>query len=217
MRSRMPEVVRIALVCAVYGLFALYFRQYYWLIVVAFLGLYLLRTLPPTLRIAAAAIGVVALAFTPADVFYQLQHARDAVNAFRIGRDIAGARTAFVNIVEPDGYGNFLVNYGHAIARLHLPFLFAPFRLQEAYLLMNLAAYGWLAWAGLRSRDRRVQTPALLFASHFMVLMVFEPDLSSYLRHLSSALPYLVPAAVLLDAPRRRAVALVSRSSPALA
>lgn len=208
MRSRLPEIARIALVCAIYGVFALLFRQYYYLIIVAFLGLCLLRTLPSALQVAAMMVGVVALAFVPSDIFHQLQHARDSVNAFRIGRDIAGARTAFVNVVEPGGYGNFLINYGYAIARLHLPFLFGQFRMQEAYLLMNLAAYGWLVWTGLRSRDRLVQTPVLLVVSHFTVLMLFEPDLGSYLRHLSSALPYLVPAAVLLD---RRAASLSSQ------
>ena len=204
LRSKLPEMAKVALVCAIYCVFALLFRQYYYLIVVVFLGLCLLRHLPPVLQVAAVVIGFVALAFVPSDVFYQLQHARDAVNAFRVGRDVEGARTAFVNIVEPGGYGNFLINYGYAIARLHLPFLFGPFRVQEAYLLLNLAAYAGLVWVSLRSRSRFVQTPGLLFVSHFAVLMLFEPDLGSYLRHLSSALPYLVPAAVLLDLPARR-------------
>lgn len=204
LRTRWPEWLKIALVCVIYAAYAMMFRQYYYLIVVAFIGLCLLRTLPAPLQLAAIAIGLVALAFVPAEIFAKLQTARDAVNINRIGRDLPGSKTAFMNLVQPGGYGEFLINYGYATARLHLPFLFGAFRLQEAFLLVNLAAYATFAWVGLRSRLRLVQTPALLFLAHVAILMLFEPDLGSYLRHLSSALPYLVPAVMLLDQGRWR-------------
>lgn len=211
--SKFPRYVKLATVCVAYVVYANLFRSYYYLICAVFLGLCFLRFLPTTFRVYAVVLLGVLVAFTPADIFAQLQGSRDFVNADRVGRTIAGARTAFMNLERPEDYWAFVKNYVYAAVRLNLPIFFGA-RVQELFLFLNVGLYLALFTMGAffnrifgRAREYipagdyawSVQTSALLFGSHVLVLICFEPDLGSYLRHMSSALPYLVPVLIAFD------------------
>ena len=62
-----------------------------------------------------------------------------------------------------------------------------------------LCTYVLLMIRGLRSGNSRVSWPAALFCAHMLVLNIFEPDLGSYLRHLSTALLFLAPSLAMWD------------------
>src|SRR5690606_16251863 len=123
----------------------------------------------------------------------ELGEARDIVNRGRQWSNFAGSRSAFMNLVPTRDAFDFLVNYFYAVLRLNLPILFNPAP-QEVFLMLNVGIYGWLAYIGCSVRDPAVRFPVVLFISHVLVLTIFEPDLGSYLRHLSSVFIYLLPA-----------------------
>jgi uncharacterized membrane protein len=204
---------RYALVSSIYILYALFFREYYLLIIGVFIASLAIRRLNLVFAISLATLLVAALLLVPSDVFSQLQSSRDAFNQNRIRFGaVAGGRTAFMNPLPPTDLFSFVVNYIYAFVRLNVPVLFGT-TARDLFLFVNIAIYGWVITKFLGYRRNRATTPLILFVSHISVLIIFEPDLGSYLRHVSSALPYCIPAFNLIDqrsaiasprAPRRR-------------
>ena len=175
------------------SIYAVIFRQYFAIVAVVFIGLAILKRMTWTQRaIVFLIIPIVAL-FIPNDIYITLQEQRDIVNYYRIGFTGSGTRTAFLNYMRPQGLYSFLVNYGYAFVRLNFPVFFGS-GAKEVFLMANVFIYGALAWAGARSNDPRVWRPAMLFLAHFLTLLLFEPDLGSYLRHTGTSLPLLAPA-----------------------
>jgi hypothetical protein len=174
--------------------YAYFFRQYFILIALVFLLLICFNRFNWTSRAIFAIFSIIVLVMLPNDIFTTLQESRDIVNRHRIGFSGDGNRTVFLNLLPPTDLWSFLINYVYATLRLTMPVFFGAFGAKEVFLMANSAIFAWLLWVGLRSRDRRVWRPAVLFLSHFSVLMLFEPDLGSYLRHISTSVPLLGPA-----------------------
>ena len=101
------------------------------------------------------------------------------------GIDTAGHRTVFLNPLPVDGLVNFSINYLYAAIRLNAPVFFAP-----SFKDLFLTIYAWaLIYALYRYRKPATLTgfcARALVISHLLVLLVFEPDHGTYLRHLSS-------------------------------
>lgn len=193
----------LALVYIPYGL---YFRQYYLLIYVIFALTLIVAHLNGKWRLAAIPLAIACLLLIPSEVFSTLQGTRDWINAHRVWDNIDGNRTAFLNPFPPDNLWHFSLNYGYAILKLNMPILFYH-GIKEIFLTINVAIYAYLSWIGIRSTRADVRLPTLLFISHFLVMMIFEPDLGTYLRHLSSVMLFAVPALTLLDRPILREAA----------
>jgi hypothetical protein len=163
-----------------------------------FVGLILLRRMPFFVVISVLLLVVAIAVVLPPHVFAQLQGSRDSIfNVDRIGRALPGARTAFANVYPPDSFFHFIANYVYAALRLNFPF-FSGVTPRDIYLFANVILFAWIAIAGFRS-DLRTFDNTALFVSHVLVSICFEPDVGSYLRHISSAMPYLVPAVVVVD------------------
>jgi hypothetical protein len=189
-RSTISAVVIATFLLCIY---AVIFRQYFLLIALVFVALVIFRNSNWLARfLMVIAIPVVLLAI-PADIYVALQEQRDIVNVHRIGFSGGGTRTAFINPMTPIGLESFLYNYGYAILRLNLPAIFGG-GVKEAAMMAQIAVLAVLLSLGLSSTDSRVWRPATLFLAHFMVLMLFEPDLGSYLRHIMTSMPLLAPA-----------------------
>src|SRR5690606_1092198 len=103
-----------------------------------------------------------------------------------------------------------------AIVRLNFPIIFQP-GTKELFLTVNVSILGYLAFLGLSSPDRRTWRPTLLFLSHFMVLMIFEPDYGSYLRHIMTSAPLLGPALLEIGSRRKNRNRLVASASAPIA
>lgn len=198
LRSRLPIVVRLSLSLAIYVGYGAIFREYYLVVALIFGLLVAALSTPYPWRFLYVLAGGGALFFVPPRIFRLLEGSRDIFNASRVGHELAGARTAFLNYLPPNNLPNFLVDYIYAALRLNFAPLF-NFGIKELFLSFNVLAFLALAIVGMRATDERVRLPALLYISHFLVSILFEPDLSSYLRHSSSVLLYLAPAMVLLD------------------
>lgn len=195
--KRIPPLVKAAAVGAVYVGYAFVFRQYYLIIIALWFGILLFLKATwgwRTVLILLVPLGMLAV---PNEVYDTLQLQRDVVNITRAGFAGAGNRTAFLNLVEPNGLGTFIVNFLYAAVRLNLPIVGGG--LKELYLFINLCIYAWLMVTGLRSGNPRISWPAGLFLAHVLVLNIFEPDLGSYLRHVSTALLLLAPSLVMHD------------------
>ncbi len=201
---------RVLAVAACYLVYAYFMREYFVIIVAAFLALMLLAQLGWSLRLLVVAGALVGLSFAPAWLFETLQGTRDLLNSVRLATMVVGAQSAFMNPLPPDSLGNFLINYGYAFLRLNLPVLF-QLRMQEVFLLTVALTTLWLVWYGARAGGPKERACALLVLAHMMTLNLFEPDLGSYMRHLTSATIYLAPVLALLD---RR---LLDRAPPAAA
>jgi len=197
MRSSMPLYIKMMVVAAIYTAYAYIFRPYYYLIFVVFSLIVFMRRMPPLMLISLFFLGLAVAALLPDSAFSQLQASRDVFNIDRLGRDLPGVRTAFGNLIPPKGIVTFAINYAYAFARLNFPF-FSGVTPRDIYLFANVILFSWLVVIGLRS-DSKTSDSTALFLSHVLVSICFEPDTGSYLRHVSSALPYLVPALVVLD------------------
>ncbi|VWB31367.1 hypothetical protein BLA6993_01354 [Burkholderia lata] len=173
-------------VVALYAGYAAVVRSYFALILAISLAAFLFRHVSwrgKTLLISSAAI---ALFLLPPDVYYLLQHPRDMAADYLAYGSPFGARTSFYNPVAPDSFFAFCANFAYAVLRLNLPLLF-DVGLKE--LAMQL--FVWIALAAVWRRARHDTHPArdllaCVVIGHVAVSMLFEPDLGSYTRHLSS-------------------------------
>ena len=194
---RLSGLARVVAVAVCYLFYAYFMREYFIVILAAFAGLMVLAHVPRGLGAALVLGALGALSLAPSELFQILQGPRDYINLLRMATSTVGVQSAFTNPLPPDSLGNFLVNYGYALARLNLPVLF-QLRLQEVFLLSVTLTTFSLIWFGLRHGGPREHACALLVLAHALTLNLFEPDLGSYLRHLTSATIYLAPVLVLL-------------------
>lgn len=214
--SRSSTILKLATIIAIYVPYGLYFRQYYLIIA----GSFILMTIASGIRdkrwiIPIFLVIMIILTMVPAQYYYEVGSVRDYLNRGRVWDNVSGSRTAFFNPLPPDGMFNFIINYFYAVFRLNLAVLTSP-RPQELFLTLNAGTFAFLAWVGMRAKDRCVKLPTLMFIAHFLVMMLFEPDLGSYLRHASAVLPYLIPALICWDRQlfqRRRHPSIPRRSA----
>jgi len=186
------DTVLIAVIVIIYGLYGAFFREYYLLILAAFLGFYVMSKAAPTLRWTYLLLAFVVLLLLPEQIYGMLQGPRDETN-FWIGFGAAEQiRTIFRNPFPPDGPWHFLGNYAYAFAVLHFPF-FLFTTVKEFLMFVNILFYGWLLFTGLKLLKGPLRLLLYLFAAHVVVLVLFEPDLGSFFRHFSSAFLYLLP------------------------
>ena len=200
--------LRVALVTIIYLIFGAFFRQYYLLIALTFFALYFLSRARMRWLLFYTPIFGIILLLIPSDIFPELQGARDLINK---GND--SVRSAFFNYVPPTDLASFIINYAYAAARLNLAPLFS-FSMKEIFLFANNVIFLALIYFGVKNSNEKIRYPAFLFLSHILVLIIFEPDLGSYLRHSSSVLLYLVPVMVSLD--QRLLLRLLPSRQPSL-
>lgn len=188
--ERFPKgAALIGSVGLVYALYGYLFRDYFYLILFFFLFILAVRKLALQWKIVLFLGLVLVLTLTPVSMLQSLQGHRDIVNYYRLNDpNFVGARTAFANLMPIDGAWSFTVNYIYAMIRLNLAFFLDPGP-KELFLGMNVLGYLLAIVFGFRHGSRFAQNAASLLLAHLIVLHLFEPDLGSYMRHLSITLP----------------------------
>jgi hypothetical protein len=170
---------KIALVIAIYLLYAWQFRIYYVLIAAIMAVMHIVFSTQGKLR-TAMVLGVLAACLAlPGDFWNQLQQARDIINMEREG--LSDSKTIFSNILTPNGVLTAFPNAGFAAIR----FYFAPIfslRVQEIFLSFTLCLLTFL----LLRRHNHKHPLCLLLVANFAVQTFFEPDLGSFFRHLTA-------------------------------
>jgi hypothetical protein len=174
-----------------YITYAIIFRIYFLIIFFGVVYLYLLFVLPVYVKTIMLTALFVVFLLVPVELLYDLQAPRDVANIKRIyshGRD--GARTAFMNPFEINGIVSFMKNYLYSYWKMDLS-VFVSLSIKEIYLFLNLVCYYSIAFWAVFSNCRKCKMLGFVILSHILVLHLFEPDSGSYLRHLSSTLPYV--------------------------
>jgi hypothetical protein len=173
-----------------YGGYALLVRPYFLLIVVIAFGIVWFRRVSLHWKIVAVIVLAGGLALAPATVYFALLHPRDMAVDYLVYQSPFGARTSFYNPLEPTSFFTFCFDYLYASVRLNLAPLFSPGPKEAAMQFFVLLAVGPAFRTMLRRRDVHqpvaYQLCACLVLAHVSVSMLFEPDLGSYVRHLSS-------------------------------
>lgn len=181
---------KIMTISIIYCIYALVFRQYYYLITFLFLCIFFFKGSNNYIKIMLILLASSTFLLLPSNIYYELQSARDVVNEFRINTSISGNRTAFPNPLTPNSLYNFIYNYIYAITRLNFGFFFS-FNIKDLIFMPYPFIYFYYLLLGYISKDKICQLASYLILSHFLVYSLFEPDAGSYARHFSSTLPYL--------------------------
>jgi hypothetical protein len=195
-RGRRAALVPVVALVAYVG-YALLVRRYFLLIVLIAGGIALWHRASTRWKLVLAIAVGGGLALLPTSVYFLLLHPRDMAVDYLVYQSPFGARTGFYNPLVPESFAAFCGDYLYASARLHLALLFSPGVKELAMQGFVLLAL-WPAWRNLRATKSRHaataatphrlvgETLACLVMAHVAVSMLFEPDLGSYIRHLSS-------------------------------
>ncbi|KWI26332.1 hypothetical protein [Burkholderia stagnalis] len=201
---------------APYGVYACFIRSYFALIAAIALTCVVFRLLSLRGQLVLCAAAGLIFALLPDWAYYALLHPRDMAVDYLVYESPFGARTSFYNPVDPSSLYGFIIDYLYAIGRLNLAPLFSPGP-KEVVMQIFVALAVAPALRVLRCRRATVGSPsdivlASLVFGHIAVSMLFEPDLGSYIRHLSSiallSMSLLVPYAQ----PRQSTPSLASAS-----
>ncbi|MBZ5789574.1 hypothetical protein K8353_05570 [Burkholderia contaminans] len=184
--QRRPALVAIAAAVVLYGAYAAIVRSYFVLILGVALAVLLFRRGSWRRRTLLMLAAPLVLVLLPNDAYYLLLHPRDMAADYLAYGSPYGARTSFHNPVAPTSFFAFCVDYLYATLRLNLPVLFSPGPKEIA-----MQVFVWIALASVWRRtpgDGQLARDVLasLVIGHVAVSMLFEPDLGSYTRHLSS-------------------------------
>jgi len=184
-----------------YLMFGLGLRDYYLLVLLVFIGLLLFSRTPGQLKLLYVLPIILVLLFLPASVFEAVGGARDMVNEIYVyGLPEEDVRTFFVNPFPSDNGLHFVGNYIYAFVILNIPFT-RDVTFKEIVLFVNIALCSGLMIYALRrfGHDDVRRYLAFLFLSQLLVFWIFEPDSGSYLRHVLTFVPFLMPTFLALD------------------
>ncbi|KUZ77118.1 hypothetical protein [Burkholderia ubonensis] len=184
--QRRFTVVTLVAAAALYLGYAALVRSYFALILAIALAALLFAHMSWHGRVLMLIGAPVALFLLPHDMYYLLQHPRDMAADYLAWGSPFGARTSFHNPLEPTSFIGFCANYLYGLLRLNLPVLFSP---EPKEIAMQL--FVWIALAAVWNpasirANRACGVLACVVIGHVAVSMLFEPDLGSYTRHLSS-------------------------------
>jgi hypothetical protein len=169
--------------------YAMFVRQYYYVIAGFAAAILLARRLPGrTLIILMSATPL--LVYLGIDWVAKLEAARDTVNIYRISADADGFRTAFLNPFNLHSPGGVMANYAYAAGQLMAPFAFGHTLKDLLFTPFIAAVTLTLCWA-LASADLGRQWAGALIAGYLLTAFTFEPDVGSFARHASSFFPLL--------------------------
>lgn len=177
--SHRSKIFKVAVVTVLYLLYAYYFRFYYAFIAAGMVFLTCLFSSTGRMRIALICLAIVVCIALPGDIWTQLQLARDSVNTSREG--LSDSKTIFSNLLTPDGFITAIPNSLYAAVR----FLFAPaFSLRPQELLLSIVLWSAII---LMVRNKNYSHPLMaLLMANFLIQTFFEPDLGSFLRHMTA-------------------------------
>jgi hypothetical protein len=190
-RTPLPLLLTILGCYAFYGFFV---RSYYLLIVVVFMVYLIIDKTHAYLVFLYVLLLLLIVFLLPEQLYQTLEGSRDEVNYWII-RGEAGheVRTLLTNPFPPDSGLHFLGNYAYALCFLNFPFLL-DVSVKEVIMAVDIAVNTWLITTGIRMLQGPQKLLTFLFVAHVTVLILFEPDFGSYMRHFSSVFLYLLPA-----------------------
>ena len=170
-----------------------YIRLYYILILMVFFFIFLLLNLKKTkykVLFTFFLIFIIAL-FLPKEIYPLLFAQRDLSNEFAVSIGSIN-RTAFNNLYIPTNFIEAIINYIYISSIIFFPIIYF-YSIKEIFLtIINYFIIKYLLMIRTIKTTYKTNILYALFYSHLFVLIIFEPDLGSYLRHITSCSLYLV-------------------------
>lgn len=198
MYTEKSKLMKLLIIMGMYAVYAAVFRSYYFLIIFTFICTFVFAKASVSQKVCLVLVGIALLLMTPVEILVKLQGQRDLMNYVRVSSGEAGHRTAFMNPYLIDSLWHFILNYVHAILRMHTPIIF-DFGIKSIGWMgiASLYAYALLKGAWQKWEGSDILFP--LFMAHLLVLMLFEPDIGTYIRHITSVFLYVLPGILALD------------------
>jgi hypothetical protein len=201
-RSIRSFFIKICIVSLIYFIYAIFMRQYYFIILAVFLLFIFSASLSNFLRTSNGAfltiiipLIIISLMIVPESIFIETQGARDLVNQ-HYDRE---SRTAFLNPFPTTNGLYFILNYLYSFLRLNFS-IFFTFSYKEIFHMASIFFISRLFIAGFKEdKYSNAKICTQLSLSHILVLMIFEPDIGSYLRHVTSIFVYFTPMIILCN------------------
>jgi hypothetical protein len=185
---------KVALAAVVlYVGYAVTVRTYFLLILAVAVGAWMFRASSLRGKLILTLIALIGLFALPDQAYYALLHPRDMAVDYLVAGSPFGARTGFYNLIPPDSFSSFCVDYLYAMLKLHVPVLFfpGPKELVMTCLMAIILASIFCRTPEPRSdKEAAIEILACLVIGHMAVSMLFEPDLGSYTRHLTSVVVF---------------------------
>lgn len=181
--------VPMALAMAMYLAYAATLRAYFALIAGLALAIWVQSRLGGRWQLLIASAIPVVLVCLPPWVFAALQQPRDLAVDYLMFQSPFGSRTSFYNPFPPVSWAAFVGNYGYATVRLNFAVIWSPGVKEAVMQCWVFPAVGppvARLVRGLRSGSPGQDVAVSLVLAHVAVSMLFEPDLGSFMRHLSS-------------------------------
>lgn len=191
--KRVPEDIWFAVV-VIGGAYLVYgglFRGYWLLIYGCFFIMFFALRVSFSVLIFSLVVVLFFIFFVDAIGFFdisEVQRWRDVVNEKRLFFS-EGNRTMFFNPLDPGEFSGFVFNYIYAFSLLLFPVVYgidAPSLFLQVH---NLICFLLVFFC---FRLRKGGGLPVLYISHVMVLVLFEPDQGSYMRHVSVVSIYLI-------------------------
>tara|TARA_B100000900_G_scaffold151990_1_gene129087 strand:+ start:32754 stop:33764 length:1011 start_codon:yes stop_codon:yes gene_type:complete len=180
------------LITVLYLCYAYHIRAYYFLIFAVFVFLYLLTSFKKIkYRICLLMTFLIFIFLLPNELYSFLFSHREISNTYALNINSVN-RTVINNLFIPTNFIELIINYLYVMSVMLFP-VFYFFTYKELFLMfLNsfIIIYFFKIYKLKHSLDTRILYS--LFYAHLFVLFIFEPDLGSYLRHLTSCSIYFV-------------------------
>ena len=198
------DYIPLFFISIIYFFYIHYFRSYYLIALLVAAGLLLLKY--TNKEFAFTLITLVVLYF----LFFSHEHSIDKIDGIRdvLNQHRHNSNTAlsmFTNLFPAKGIINFFINYCYAFLRLFFP-VFFYYSVKSVFLtlfnLLLLILIKDCVYSIKQNKDKNIIFPYFcicLLAGHWLTQILFEPDLGSYLRHLSSYCLLLLPGMYFYD------------------
>ena len=195
------EFHSVIVIALIYLIYSYLFRGYYIIITGLFVSLWLIIRLNKKSIYWIIVPAVFLYLMVPDAVLSDVASLRDRVNSWRVYSGSDAIRTIFFNLYAEPNHIEFIANYIYSIIRLNLSFFISP-GIRELWLTITAWAYIFLSFRALFSKASKHQKIlGALVAAHILTLQLFEPDLGSYMRHVTSIFVLALP---LIDIRRPR-------------
>lgn len=183
----------LLVIIMLYLFYGYYIRFYYILILMLFLFIFLLLNLQKTrykVLLTSFLFFSIAL-FLPEEIYPLIFAQRDLANDFAVSIGSIN-RTAFNNLYLPTNFIEAIINYIYVSSIIFFPIIYF-YSIKEVFLtIINCYIIKYLLMIRTIKTTYKTNILYALFYSHLFIIIIFEPDLGSYLRHVTSCSLYLV-------------------------
>jgi hypothetical protein len=191
--GRPVNLFTFAVIAGLYSLYALLFREYYFLILALGIALFgALQIRGSTVRVLAlTTMAILGMTAGGSAVSQLEQNRRDLYIELLEGRSWAtGVRSQFDNPWPAESLAGRIENAVYATARLTFPVIWGRSVKDLLFTAYPLAVI-YTLWLCFSVPSRKLKLIGCLITGSVLISILFEPDVGSFARHSSTMFPFL--------------------------